>query len=441
MFTFFGLTFHLYGLIVGLAAATSITLVEKKAKSQGVTENDFWSLVIWIFVAGLLGARLWHVATDFHLYQHNLLDAIKIWQGGLSILGGVAGGILGLWGWRQWRRQFSSLISVNQALDLAVFGLPIGQAIGRWGNYVNQELYGLPSNLPWAIGIDRENRLPEFSQQETFHPLFAYEMLATGLFGAGLWWFDRRRQRLGRANLVGTGKYFWGYVWYYSVVRFGLDFWRVEKMVIDGLGLGLNQLILVGVVLVAAAMIFPQWLSWIKQQRLKLVVSLLAASLLTTGFLLTGCRPSPEPSQSPLVMSELQALHDRSLVTIQIDDDLLTVELVNTTSSITQGLSGRTEIGSDGMLFVLGQPRVPTFWMKEMQFDLDIVWISGQEVIGVTADVPAPAADTPLSQLPNYSPDRPADLVLELPAGRAAELGVGEGSNFQLATPESNLEK
>ncbi|MCA9369608.1 MAG: DUF192 domain-containing protein [Pseudomonadales bacterium] len=119
---------------------------------------------------------------------------------------------------------------------------------------------------------------------------------------------------------------------------------------------------------------------------------------------------------------------DRSHQTITIGTARLTVEVVNTPESMTQGLSGRSQIGADGMLFIFPQPKHATFWMKEMQFPLDMIWIHKGRVTGVTEDVPYPLPETPLDQLPTYSSPGLADMVLELPAGMAEEYGVEVGS-------------
>lgn len=136
-------------------------------------------------------------------------------------------------------------------------------------------------------------------------------------------------------------------------------------------------------------------------------------------------------STAPVSLQQAQ-LKDRQRATLQIGTNELTVEVVAELASIEQGLSGRSEIGSDGMLFLLPLRQKPAFWMKEMQFDLDMVWIDGERVIGVTANVPAPEASTPLSELPNFRPPGAVTAVLELPAGEAKSLGIETGSVVQI---------
>lgn len=121
-----------------------------------------------------------------------------------------------------------------------------------------------------------------------------------------------------------------------------------------------------------------------------------------------------------------QSFSDRERRTITINDSTLEVEVVTTPESTTQGLSGREEIGADGMLFVFPTTGVRQFWMPEMKFDIDIVWIRNAEVVGVAAQVPKPAPAQ--TALPTYSSELPVNVVLELPSGKANDLGIKPGS-------------
>jgi uncharacterized protein len=109
------------------------------------------------------------------------------------------------------------------------------------------------------------------------------------------------------------------------------------------------------------------------------------------------------------------------------DSKKLQLEIVNTPQSIEQGLSGRDEIGADGMLFIFDQSKIPQFWMKEMKFDLDLVWIRELIVVEITENVTAPDLNTPLSQLTTYTPKQPVDMVLEVEVGKAKEWGLMVG--------------
>ncbi len=118
----------------------------------------------------------------------------------------------------------------------------------------------------------------------------------------------------------------------------------------------------------------------------------------------------------------------------------ITVEVVNTPASITQGLSGRDEIGATGMLFIFNHAQKPSFWMREMKFDLDLIWISHNQVVEITPDVPAPQPNTPLTALPLYQPQQEVELVLEVPAGKAAEMGVQPGDQVKFLDLSQEIE-
>lgn len=135
---------------------------------------------------------------------------------------------------------------------------------------------------------------------------------------------------------------------------------------------------------------------------------------------------------SQSVRSQLAAVPDHRRVPITIGPAQLEVEVVNTPQSITQGLSDRPQLGADGMLFILRSGQVPSFWMKDMQFNLDMIWISEGRVIAITEDVPAPEPSTALSDLPTYSPEEPADMVLEVVAGQAEALGIKVGDQISI---------
>lgn len=234
--------FHLYGLIIGLSFAAAGLLIEHQAKRHQSNTTDIWSAGWWVLVGGVLGARTYHVITDAQFYQSSWLDIFKIWQGGLGIMGGVAGGVAGLFVYFKIAKQDRN--SFKQWLDLAVFGLPFAQAIGRLGNFVNQELFGLPTNLPWGIFIDYSFRPVGYQQFTKFHPLFAYEALLMILFGVMVWFFDRSQK-----IAVGTGRLFLVYVSYYSLIRFWLQFLRVDRKVIWWI-LDINQIVVLVLLLV-----------------------------------------------------------------------------------------------------------------------------------------------------------------------------------------------
>lgn len=130
-------------------------------------------------------------------------------------------------------------------------------------------------------------------------------------------------------------------------------------------------------------------------------------------------------SSADLVASwNLDRVSDHGLTTINLNGQKLTVEVVKTPASLEQGLSGRDKLDSDGMLFVLPERSVPKFWMKEMKFDLDLIWIKDQKIVGVITQVPHPNSQAALFELPIYSPREPIDLVLETPVGKVKNFSL-----------------
>ena len=175
------------------------------------------TIAMWAVPGGVIGARLYHVLTDWKSFRGDWFRVVKIWQGGLGIWGGVLlGTIVGIWAAR--RRG----ISARGALIAAAPALPLAQAIGRLGNWWNQELFGRPTTLPWALRVDPEFRPVEYADFATFHPTFLYEGLWNVGLCAVLVWLDRKRN-------VAAGKLFAIYVAGYTFARFFIERMRVDS--------------------------------------------------------------------------------------------------------------------------------------------------------------------------------------------------------------------
>jgi prolipoprotein diacylglyceryl transferase len=174
------LTLHGYGLVIGVAIVAAIWVTEWALKRQHVDPSRFTGVALIAVLAGFIGARLYHVASEPTHFFHHPGDIVKVWEGGLGIYGGVLlGAVVGLW----IAPRFG--IPRRAAADAAAVGIPLAQAIGRFGNYLNQELYGRPFDGAWALEVDRDRRPFEFIDEPTFHPTFAYEQLGN-LAVAGL---------------------------------------------------------------------------------------------------------------------------------------------------------------------------------------------------------------------------------------------------------------
>jgi uncharacterized membrane protein (UPF0127 family) len=138
------------------------------------------------------------------------------------------------------------------------------------------------------------------------------------------------------------------------------------------------------------------------------------------------------PFRSKKTMKNFTNLQDREQVQIKVGQEIINVEIVNTPSSTTQGLSGREKIGTKGMLFIFPKTEIRYFWMKDMNFDIDIVWIANKKVVEISSDVPKPESNTPDYKLDTYSPNGPVNMVLELNKGVAKELNIKPGDNVEL---------
>jgi prolipoprotein diacylglyceryl transferase len=204
-------------IVIGIVLACVITDV--RLRRRGVPPYTVLDLAVWAVPFGIVGARVYHIITDPELYfaaGRNWVDIFKIWNGGLGIWGAVAGGALGAW--IGCRRRGLPLSVVADALAP---GLPVAQAVGRWGNYFNQELFGRPSTLPWAVEIAPEHRLVGYEQYATYQPTFLYECV-WDLGVALLVWLLDRRFRFGR------GRAFALYVMAYVVGRGWIEALRID---------------------------------------------------------------------------------------------------------------------------------------------------------------------------------------------------------------------
>jgi phosphatidylglycerol---prolipoprotein diacylglyceryl transferase len=185
---------------------------------RGGNPSDILDGSVFVVICGVIGARLYHVITDYQRFDHGRwIDAFKIWKGGLSIWGAVLGGALGVW-WLA-RRKHASALAVS---DCVVPGLFLAQAIGRWGNWFNQELFGKPTDLPWGLEISPQHRPFRYETDATFHPTFLYESIYCLLGALALLWVDHRL-RLRRGQLTAL------YVVIYTFGRFFLENLRVDE--------------------------------------------------------------------------------------------------------------------------------------------------------------------------------------------------------------------
>jgi prolipoprotein diacylglyceryl transferase len=234
------LRLNAYGLMIALGVIVAVRIAGKRAEriGQGTTE-DISAIAMWAVPAGVLGGRLYHVLTDYEKFQGQWFDAIKIWQGGLGIWGGVTAGVAVGW-WCAKRRGLDAWWIISCAAP----AIAIAQAIGRWGNWFNQELFGQPTTLPWALKVSSSvAEKAGFAAGTTFHPTFLYESVGCVVLA---WLLIRIERRLSPAR----GRLFAWYVLGYTVLRFGVEGLRIDSAHHVG-GLRLNQWVAAGVCAVA----------------------------------------------------------------------------------------------------------------------------------------------------------------------------------------------
>jgi prolipoprotein diacylglyceryl transferase len=173
-------TIHMYGLMLLLGIVAAVWLTGVRWTRRGGSWDLVFQAAVWGVAAGVVGARIYHDVTSWDQVPHTWWGAFAVWEGGLGIWGGIACGVLA--GAIVVRRAGAS---VTLMMDCVAPGLLLAQAIGRWGNYWNQELFGKPTDLPWGLEIDPEHRPEGYADSPTFHPTFLYESL-WNLAGVGV---------------------------------------------------------------------------------------------------------------------------------------------------------------------------------------------------------------------------------------------------------------
>jgi len=207
-----------YALCIILGIVVAVMVCDRRLQARGDYPHGVTAeIATWAVPFGLVGARLYHVITDPELYWgkngQGTWAAFEVWHGGLGIWGGVAGGALGAWiGCRRHNVDYATFA------DALAPGLVLAQAVGRWGNYFNQELFGRPTSLPWGLQISPANRPAGYEHATTFHPTFLYESLWDIAVALLIIWADRRwRLRNGRVFALYVALYTFGRFWIESL--------------------------------------------------------------------------------------------------------------------------------------------------------------------------------------------------------------------------------
>jgi prolipoprotein diacylglyceryl transferase len=235
------LSIHVYGITMGLAVAAAYLLTVTRYERFGGDRRVAERAAFWAVLIGFIGARLAHVSTNLGRFEGDWLGVFRIWEGGIALFGGLTfGTAAAIWSLRR------SGGDVPRFADAIAVGLPAAQAIGRWGNYFNQELFGTPTNLPWGLEIDPGRRPAAYADATTFHPTFLYESLwNVGLIVLILWLGRRMEWRRGRLFSV--------YLALYGLIRFLLELIRTDTT-FRFLGLSRNGWVALGVTILGAVL-------------------------------------------------------------------------------------------------------------------------------------------------------------------------------------------
>ncbi len=238
LFSLGGFELRWYGVLLALGALAGFGLMQYLGRRKNFREVDLIDLFIWLTIAGFLGGRVYHVLNELPYYLNHPTQIWMVWEGGLGIHGAMMAGLAMLILFARRKK-----LEVWALLDVLTPALALGQVIGRWGNYFNQELFGRPTAWPWGIPIDLPNRPIQYLTSEFFHPTFLYESLGNLVIVGLLIWLGRKRG-------LPPGVIALTYFTLYAILRITTESFRLDQTPIIG---GLRLPILVsGVMMVAA---------------------------------------------------------------------------------------------------------------------------------------------------------------------------------------------
>jgi phosphatidylglycerol:prolipoprotein diacylglycerol transferase len=299
-FTIGPLAIYWYGILIVISALVGAWVATIEARRRGLDPEEVWNGLIVALILGIIGARLYHVfsspeggSVGWDYYRQNPLAIFNTREGGLGIYGAVIGGVLGVLLYC-WIRKLNPL----EWLDVGTLGLVLAQVIGRWGNFINQELYGPPTDLPWGITISPENRIIPYNDLSRypltmrFHPVFLYESLWSLLGFALLMWLGRRfKDRLRKGDI------FLLYLIWYPLGRFFFEFLRPDAWELGPL---------------AAAQVFAL---------IAIAVAILGLVYLHARPLPAAKKSSPEESATEKSVSISDSPQDDAVETVAVPDE------------------------------------------------------------------------------------------------------------------------
>ncbi len=216
-----GFKLQLYGLLLGLGVLAGYLVAMKRKALHNIPEDKADTIIFLAIVFGFIGARLYHVVSEYPYYLQNLGQIFAIWNGGLSIFGTGLGAVIAIFVYHKFFLQKTEhTLSFLSLLDWLTPSILLGQIIGRFGNFVNYELYGYPTTLPWKMYVPVQFRLPPYELSQFFHPLFLYEAMGSVII---LILILKLKLRHGSLFLM--------WLLLYNVMRFFLEFLRVDSVV------------------------------------------------------------------------------------------------------------------------------------------------------------------------------------------------------------------
>jgi len=245
-----------------LAVLAALTVAIYLAKLHSIKKEAIIDLAFWLIVGGLIGARIYDVFLELPYFLANPLNIFKIWQGGLAIHGAIIGGLIALWLYaKKYQHNFWQLAAIIAT------SLPLAQAIGRWGNYFNQELFGYPTNLTWGIPIDLAHRPWQYLNYEYFHPTFLYESLGNLIIFIILFTLHIKKVTTRLPDGQGYELRVTSYLLLYSLLRFATEFIRIDAAP-TAFGLRFPQL--VSLMVIFSIFVYFIWLKIRKKTALEL---------------------------------------------------------------------------------------------------------------------------------------------------------------------------
>lgn len=207
-FTLFGIDVMWYGILIGIGILLGVTLATKEAVRYGLSEDHFSTMLLWAIPIAIVGARLYYVLFNLDYYGQNPVHILNIREGGLAIYGGIIAALLTSYIYCKYKK-----MSFLTATDAAMPGVALGQAIGRWGNFMNQEAYGSETTLPWGMLIDGK----------IVHPTFLYESLFNLCLVIFLLWYGRKKRKH-------PGEVLFLYMIGYGIARFFIEGLRTDSL-------------------------------------------------------------------------------------------------------------------------------------------------------------------------------------------------------------------